>query len=155
VENISKETTTVGKHQKIMAYEENEPETKPRTLMFFGSDLAKIPCFRNSYMYGISAGTATGVLYNLATSKSPFKLAFCTYGLVTFGFFFHCRYQYRTSQIQIRKMEKAIQARNLLEGTQQDPGRNILNATEQDRSRNILDSLIKDKGYANLRTEDA
>ena len=36
-------------------------------------------------MYGIGAGVVTGVVYNLALSRNPMKLAFTTYGLVTFG----------------------------------------------------------------------
>ena len=47
--------------------------------------MAEVPCFRNSFMYGIGAGVVTGVVYNLALSRNPMKLAFSTYGLVTFG----------------------------------------------------------------------
>ena len=47
--------------------------------------MAEVPCFRNSFMYGIGAGVVTGVVYNLALSRNPMKLAFTTYGLVTFG----------------------------------------------------------------------
>lgn len=56
-----------------MAYAEDEPEEAPRNkLMFFGSNLAEIPCFRNSYMYGIGSGVVAGVVYNLATSRYSF-----------------------------------------------------------------------------------
>ena len=47
--------------------------------------MAEVPCFHNSFMYGIGAGVVTGVVYNLALSRNPMKLAFSTYGLVTFG----------------------------------------------------------------------
>ena len=49
------------------------------------TNMAEVPCFRNSFMYGIGAGVVTGVVYNLALSRNPMKLAFSTYGLVTFG----------------------------------------------------------------------
>ena len=81
-----------------MAYAEDEPEEERKGLMFNGSDLSKIPCFKNSFMYGIGSGTLVGVTYNLALSRNPFKLAFATYSLVTFGYFFVCRYHYRQSE---------------------------------------------------------
>lgn len=41
---------------------------KPVTL--FGRDLADIPCFRSSWLYGISGGIGAGLLYFLFTSKT-------------------------------------------------------------------------------------
>ena len=74
-----------------MAYAEDEPEEEqPRNRLWFPgvtgwTNMAEVPCFRNSFMYGIGAGVVTGVVYNLALSRNPMKLAFSTYGLVTFG----------------------------------------------------------------------
>ena len=74
-----------------MAYAEDEPEEdQPRNRLWFPgvtgwTNMAEVPCFRNSFMYGIGAGVLTGVVYNLALSRNPMKLAFSTYGLVTFG----------------------------------------------------------------------
>ena len=104
----------------IMAYAEDEPDDEPRRgFMFNGTDLSKVPCFKNSFMYGIGSGTMVGVFYNLAFSRNPFKLAFATYACVTFGYFGVCRYQYRQSEAEMKKIRHAMQARTYLEGTEE------------------------------------
>ena len=52
-----------------MAYAEDEPEEERRGWNFFGTDLSKIPCFRDSFFYSIGSGMVVGVAYNLATSR--------------------------------------------------------------------------------------
>nr|CAD7259825.1 unnamed protein product [Timema shepardi] len=47
---------------------EEEEETK-RKLILFGRDVSEIPCFRNSYLYGISSGIGMGLTYFMFTSK--------------------------------------------------------------------------------------
>jgi len=101
-----------------MAYEEDEPVEDRNKLMFFGTNLAEIPCFRNSLMYGIGAGTVVGVTYNLALSRNPAKIAFATYGLVTFGYFIQCRYEYRKHEMEMKKIRFAMKQRTYMEGTE-------------------------------------
>ena len=105
---------------QIMAYAEDEPEEERKGFMFNGHDLSKVPCFKNSFMYGIGSGTLVGVVYNLALSRNPFKLAFATYGVVTFGYFFVCRYNYRMSEAELKKIRHAMRQRPFIEGTEKD-----------------------------------
>ena len=76
-------------------YAEDEEEPERKGFNFFGTDISKIPCFKHSFMYAIGSGMVTGVAYNLAFSKSPYKLAFGVYTSVLFGYWFVCRYDYR------------------------------------------------------------
>lgn len=38
--------------------------------MFLGKDIKKIPCFRNSYLYGIIGGFTMGLGYFMFTSRT-------------------------------------------------------------------------------------
>merc|ERR1719402_327019 len=71
-------------------------------------------------IYGIGAGVVTGVVYNLALSRNPMKLAFSTYGLVTFGYYFQCRYHYRKNELEMKKISHAFSQAPFLEGTAAD-----------------------------------
>lgn len=88
--------------------------------MFFGTNLAKIPCFRESFMAGIGSGLIVGLVYNLALSRNPFRLAFGTYGLVTFGYFIQCRYTYRMEEHQMKQIRYAMAKRQFIEGTAEE-----------------------------------
>jgi hypothetical protein len=48
------------------------------------------------------------------------KLAFATYGLVTFGYYFQCRYKHRYSEMEMKKIKHGMQKMVYLEGTQAD-----------------------------------
>ena len=54
-------------------------------LKIFGTDVSKIPCFKQSFMLGIGGGAGAGIVYNLATSKNPFKLSYVVFSAVLFG----------------------------------------------------------------------
>ena len=103
-------------------YVEEEEEPERRGLNFFGTDVSKIPCFKHSFMYAIGSGMLTGVAYNLAFSKSPYKLAFGVYTSVLFGYWFVCRYDYRSvSSLYAEIDEREFQdARG---GDEEDPAR--------------------------------
>lgn len=61
--------------------------------MIFGRDVAQIPCFRNSFLYGISGGIGVGVLAFLATSRSRLatNIGFATFFCGTIAYWFNCR----------------------------------------------------------------
>ncbi|XP_039285385.1 cytochrome c oxidase assembly protein COX20, mitochondrial-like [Nilaparvata lugens] len=67
-------------------------EEKP--LMFFGRDVSKIPCFRNSFLYGLTSGLFGGLGYFMFTSKIPqsYRFGATTYLAVTIGYWLQCRY---------------------------------------------------------------
>ena len=53
--------------------------------MFFGEDLSKIPCIRNSLLYAVAASCGTGILVNLATSRNTIGLSVGIFNVVLFG----------------------------------------------------------------------
>ncbi|XP_059093446.1 cytochrome c oxidase assembly protein COX20, mitochondrial-like [Tigriopus californicus] len=93
---------------------EDEAPTK-RSLMIFGRDCAKIPCFRDSLMCGIFTGTVTGIGYNLATSKNPIKLAMTTYLAVTFGVWIFCRRNFLIMEQESRLFRYVEKSRQKLD----------------------------------------
>lgn len=62
-------------------------------LMLFGRDVSKIPCFRNSFLYGIGGGFAGGLLTFLFTSRPQLSThsAMGVFMAVTFGYWGQCR----------------------------------------------------------------
>ena len=56
-----------------------------QTFMFFGEDLSKIPCIRNSLLYAVAASCGTGILVNLATSRNTIGLSVGIFNVVLFG----------------------------------------------------------------------
>ena len=40
---------------------------------------------KESMMYSVGAGAGVGVFYNLATSRNPLKIAYCTFTVTIFG----------------------------------------------------------------------
>jgi len=98
--------------------------TKRRTFMFFGEDLSKIPCIRNSLLYAVSASCGTGILVNLATSRNTIGLSVGIFNVVLFGSWIQCRYVLR----QTKHFDKMFLGRRggdkvnspLMEGQQAD-----------------------------------
>ena len=103
-----------------MAYAEDEPDEERKGFMFNGHDLSKVPCFKDSWMYGIGTGMVVGVAYNLLLSRNPFKIAFWTYGAVTFGYFGVCRYNFRQREAEMKKIRHAMRTMPYFEGTEKD-----------------------------------
>ena len=98
--------------------EDNDEEPQRRGFNFFGTDVSKIPCFKHSFMYAIGSGTAAGVIYNLALSRNPMKLAFGTYTVVLFGYYAVCRYDYRMREAEMKKIKHVMKDVAYLEGTE-------------------------------------
>ena len=60
----------------------------------FGRDVSQIPCFRNSFMYGIGGGVAIGIATFLGTSRTRLSthVGFGTFFTGTLGYWLVCRY---------------------------------------------------------------
>ena len=100
-------------------YAEDEEEPQRRGFMFNGTDVSKVPCFKHSFMYGIGAGMGVGVIYNLALSRNPYKIAFGTYAAVLFGYYGVCRYNYRIREAELKKMRHLMKTAAYMEGTEE------------------------------------
>ncbi|RZF39657.1 hypothetical protein LSTR_LSTR001178 [Laodelphax striatellus] len=92
-------------------------EEKP--VMLFGRDVSKIPCFRNSYLYGLTSGLFGGLGYFMFTSKIPhsFRFGTGTYLAVTIGYWLQCRYKFITNKQEVDRIQAALLKRMEVEGT--------------------------------------
>ncbi|KAK0180633.1 hypothetical protein PV327_002996 [Microctonus hyperodae] len=66
-----------------------------KSLIIFGRDVSKIPCFKYSWIYGITSGIGAGLLTFMFTSRPQLAShtmvgTICTVTLTYFGF---CRYK--------------------------------------------------------------
>lgn len=90
--------------------------------MIFGRDVAKIPCFRNSFLYGILGGIGSGLTYFLFTSKpkTATHFGFASYTVITIGFWIQCRYNYSKTKFEMARMQALLRHHAVLEGTEQE-----------------------------------
>lgn len=76
----NKETKTDIKEDKTTEIDWEEFDEQRRHLVIFGRDVSEIPCFRNSFLYGIGTGLGIGLgIFNL-------QLSFHCYLPVSFQF---------------------------------------------------------------------
>lgn len=87
--------------------------------MLFGRDVSKIPCFRNTLLYGISGGLGMGLGYFLFTSKvhSSCNFAVLSYFLIATGYWIHCRYEYSKAKFEMLRLQKLMRDQTMFEGT--------------------------------------
>uniref|UniRef100_A0A336MEV2 Cytochrome c oxidase assembly protein COX20, mitochondrial n=1 Tax=Culicoides sonorensis TaxID=179676 RepID=A0A336MEV2_CULSO len=97
-----------------------EDEEQPhRHLYIFGRDVSEIPCFRSSFLYGISSGIAIGFLTFMKTSRPAFSsnVGMGSFIAITLGYWFPCRYQYSKDQFEYRKLQALMRDASIYEGT--------------------------------------
>ncbi|XP_060528927.1 cytochrome c oxidase assembly protein COX20, mitochondrial [Cylas formicarius] len=90
-------------------------------LILFGRDLSKIPCFRDSFLYGIGGGLAFGLVHFICTSKSVKSLNYSVYSMcmITMGYWIQCRYEYSKSKSEAMRMRELIERGSMFEGSEQ------------------------------------
>jgi len=97
---------------------ENE-EDPHKPVMIFGQDVSQIPCFRNSFLYGISGGMGVGVLAFLKTSKPQLAshIGFGSFFCGTMGYWMYCRYTWSKRRFEYQQLQAAMKNKALFEGT--------------------------------------
>lgn len=97
-----------------------------QSVVVFGQDIAQIPCFRSSFLYGISGGIASGLLYFLLTSRVKTSMDFgvASFAIVTMSYWGHCRYNYSKNKFEMEKVQELLRRRAMYEGTATDPDEN-------------------------------
>lgn len=105
-------------------------------IVLFGRDLAQIPCFRESFFYGISSGIGVGLAAFIKTSKPMLSQHIGVGSAVTcvLGYWFVCRYQWSKSKIDAMLLQEAMNARILREGT-------ITDVDKELESKGVLESV--------------
>lgn len=113
----------------------------PQSLVIFGRDVSQIPCFRNSFLYGIGSGIGGGLLTFLFTSRPSVSLHSCMgiYTVVTLAYWTQCRliavnfemisrwilkllpfsrYNWSKTKFEYSQMKKGMQQHAMYEGTE-------------------------------------
>ncbi|XP_054263542.1 cytochrome c oxidase assembly protein COX20, mitochondrial [Macrosteles quadrilineatus] len=101
---------------------DKENDETDNRIMLFGRDVSTIPCFRNSWLYGISSGIGSGLLYFLFTSKPKVAthFGFTSTMIVTGAYWVICRYQYEKQVEELKKIKDYVEKRVLIEGTEME-----------------------------------
>lgn len=91
---------------------ENE---RSNQLILFGRDVTKIPCFRNSMLYGIYAGVGLGLVTFLVTSRSrrSMEVALGSYMGTTLAYWSYCRYDHVKQKYAINDLKMLLQQKSV------------------------------------------
>ncbi|KYO23849.1 protein FAM36A isoform B [Alligator mississippiensis] len=86
-------------------------------------DVQKVPCARESILYGSLGSLVVATGHFLATSrvKRSFDFGVGGFILTTLGYWFYCRYNYAKLRIQQRIIQEGMKNKIIYEGTQFDP----------------------------------
>ncbi|KAL1398894.1 hypothetical protein pipiens_002318 [Culex pipiens pipiens] len=88
-----------------------------RSLTLFGRDLSQMPCFRNSFLYGISLGMAVGFLAFMKTSRPQMSthIGFGTFVGTTLCYWFP--YNWSKQQREADMLQHLMQQQAMYEGS--------------------------------------
>lgn len=86
-----------------------------KAVMLFGRDLRKIPCFRNTMLYGINSGLGAGIITFMLTSRINLstKVALGSYMGVALFYWCYCRYNFVQQKYSISEMQQHINQQEL------------------------------------------
>ncbi|KAJ2950077.1 hypothetical protein O0L34_g11417 [Tuta absoluta] len=95
-----------------------EEEEKPG-MVIFGRDVSKIPCFRESFLYGIASGVGMGIGAFVKTSKPMLSqhVGFGTFCMSTLLYWSYCRYQWSKQRFDAQLLQDALKDKIMYEGT--------------------------------------
>ncbi|XP_027199814.2 LOW QUALITY PROTEIN: cytochrome c oxidase assembly factor COX20 lethal (3) 87Df [Dermatophagoides pteronyssinus] len=95
-----------------MAIDENiieglQDEQDDKQIFILGTDITKIPCFKDSFLTGIYAGFGCGIASFLATSRvlQSTNISILSFALVTYGYWFNCRMKWAKDSFNCRQAE--------------------------------------------------
>lgn len=102
------------------AMKEEESILKSK-LVVFGTDVGSIPCFRNSFLYGISGGIGAGIVHFAVSSRiqKATRFGFWSYMGITLVYWCQCRYDYTMTKFQYQQLQFAMKENARREGTSQ------------------------------------
>ncbi|XP_018562704.1 cytochrome c oxidase protein 20 homolog [Anoplophora glabripennis] len=105
-----------------MSTEIDDSQDQDKSLIIFGRDISKIPCFRNSLLCGIGGGLFFGLARFMITSQ-PLKstnFAVYSFSFITMAYWIQCRYTYSKRKFEMMRMQSMLQRRAILEGTTEE-----------------------------------
>ncbi|XP_075224472.1 cytochrome c oxidase assembly factor COX20 lethal (3) 87Df isoform X1 [Lycorma delicatula] len=88
---------------------------KPNGFYLFGRDVTQIPCFRNSFLYGVYSGLGLGLSYFMFTSKvrNAVVVGYSSFFLTTLSYW----YNYSKQKFELLKIQHLLEKKIVLEGT--------------------------------------
>ncbi|XP_032665138.1 cytochrome c oxidase assembly protein COX20, mitochondrial [Odontomachus brunneus] len=86
-----------------------DDQSKP--VMLLGRDIRKIPCFKDSMLFGIYSSFATGLATFMFTSrvKLATNVALGSFSGVAMTFWCYCRYNYVMNKYAIAELQQTMQ----------------------------------------------
>ncbi|XP_046743036.1 cytochrome c oxidase assembly protein COX20, mitochondrial [Diprion similis] len=96
---------------------DEDDDHKP--LMLFGRDVTRIPCFRNSFLSGITCGIVGGLGTFMFTSKPKLAthVGMASFVSSTWCYFVYCRYTWSKQQAEVAKLQELIERHATYAGT--------------------------------------
>lgn len=93
-----------------MHIENVDEDDQSKSVMLFGRDIRKIPCFKNSMLYGIYSGFATGLATFMFTSRIPLStsMALGSYMGVSLVYWCFCRYDYVMKKYEMNDIQYVL-----------------------------------------------
>jgi len=100
---------------------EEQKDLLNRKLILMGHNVGEIPCFRNSFLYGITSGMVAGIAFFAFTSKirRATSVGFWSYIGVTSVYWLQCRYRFSALKFEYEQLSHAMQQQAMYDGTSQ------------------------------------
>ncbi|XP_013177037.1 PREDICTED: cytochrome c oxidase protein 20 homolog [Papilio xuthus] len=98
---------------------EEDAEEEKKGLVLFGRDLSTIPCFRESFLYGISTGVGVGIASFFKTSKPLLSqhIGMGAFTITTLVYWSYCRYNWSKQKFDAQLLQSALKDKIRYEGT--------------------------------------
>ncbi|CAH0714493.1 unnamed protein product, partial [Brenthis ino] len=98
---------------------DEDPKEEKEGLVIFGRDISKIPCFRESFMYGIASGIGVGLASFIKTSKPLMSqhVGVGTFAITTLVYWSYCRYEWSRQKFDAQLLQEALKDKIRHEGT--------------------------------------
>ncbi|KAL6431150.1 hypothetical protein ACFW04_007102 [Cataglyphis niger] len=112
-----------------------DENNRSKTVMLFGRDISKIPCFKQSMLNGIYSGFATGLVTFMFTSriKLSTNMALGSYMGVSVVYWCFCRYDYVMQKYAMDDIKHLLQKRSI--STEEE-----VNEAFQDQQGKLVDA---------------
>ncbi|XP_055332107.1 cytochrome c oxidase assembly protein COX20, mitochondrial-like [Paramacrobiotus metropolitanus] len=96
--------------QAILDSEERQEKERLKNSNFIQRNLLSIPCFRESFMYGMLSGLGAGLGTFMLTSRvrRACDVAVGSYAAVTFCWWIYCRYERARLHQELQKVQYMV-----------------------------------------------
>ena len=103
--------------QALLDFEEAQ-EKKKSSVKLFGKSISDIPCFRESFLYGIVGGLGVGLTSFLFTSRVGRSVDYVvySYGAITAVTWCYCRYEKSHRHLELQRFKREMRNQALVEG---------------------------------------